>query len=433
MSRDIPYRLVAFTPSGRARRPIMGLRSPSDPSIVTALSPSERRSGDGIGERMTKIVRIETFAVPPRWLFVRVETDDGAVGWGEASLEGHAEAVDGAFAALRDRFIGHDAARIEDIWQIGYRLGFYRGGPVLMSALSGLDQALWDLKGKMLGVPVWQLLGGRVRDAVPVYAWIGGDRPHEVAEAGRGRLAQGFKAVKMNATADLGWLDSPKALDETVARVAAVQAQGLDVGLDFHGRVHRPMAKQLAAAVSPLRPLFIEEPLLPENLEGIREVARHTHVPIALGERLYSRWDFKRVFEANCVDIVQPDLSHAGGISECRRIAAQAEAHDVALAPHCPLGPLALAACMQVALATPNFVIQEMSLGIHYNTGGYDLLTYLTDPSVFAVANGMVAALEAPGLGVAIDEALVREVAGTVPASWRNPIWRGPDGAVREW
>lgn len=382
---------------------------------------------------MSKIARIEIFPVPPRWLFVRVEGDEGAVGWGEASLEGHIEAVEGAFASLRDRFIGHDPHRIEDIWQVSYRAGFYRGGPVLMSALSGLDQALWDLKGRMLGVPVWQLIGGRVRDHVPVYAWIGGDRPHDVAEAARGRLAQGFKAVKMNATEDLGWLDSPKALDATVERVAAVQAEGLDVGLDFHGRVHRPMAKQLAAAVEPLRPLFIEEPLLSENLDGIAEIAHMVHVPIALGERLYSRWDFKRFFEAGCVDIVQPDLSHAGGISECRRIAAMAEAYDVAVAPHCPLGPIALAACMQIGLTSINVVIQEMSLGIHYNTGGHDLLTYMRNPEVFAVADGMVAALEGPGLGVELDEDRVREAAADMRGSWRNPVWRGPDGALREW
>lgn len=379
------------------------------------------------------ISRIETFRVPPRWLFVRVETHDGAVGWGEASLEGHSEAVEGAFAALCDRFIGHDPARIEDIWQIAHRLGFYRGGPVLMSALSGLDQALWDLKARGLGVPVWQLLGGRVRDRVAVYAWIGGDRPHEVAEAARGRVAQGFRAVKMNATEDLGWLDPPRALDATVERVAAVQAEGLDVGLDFHGRVHKPMARQLAAAVAPLRPLFIEEPLLSENLAGIVQLSRMTEVPIALGERLFSRWDFKPFFEAGCIDIAQPDLSHAGGISECHRIAAMAEAYDVAIAPHCPLGPIALAACMQIALTAPNFVIQEMSLGIHYNTAGHDLLTYLVDPSVFDVRDGMIAALEGPGLGIEIDEARVRAVAADPGASWRNPVWRGPDGAVREW
>lgn len=382
---------------------------------------------------MPTIARIETFIVPPRWLFVRVEDADGAVGWGEASLEGHAEAVDGAFASLRDRFLGHDAERIEDVWQIAYRLGFYRGGPVLMSALSGLDQALWDLKGHRLGVPVWQLLGGKVRDRVPVYAWIGGDRPDEVAEAAAARRAQGFGAVKMNATADLGWLDRPKVLDETVARVAAVQEQGVDVGLDFHGRVHRPMAKQLAAAVEPLRPLFIEEPLLSEHLEGIVDFAQHTTVPIALGERLFSRWDFKRVFEANCVDIIQPDLSHAGGISECRRIAAMAEAYDVAVAPHCPLGPIALAACLQIGVSTPNHVIQEMSLNIHYNTDEHDLLTYLVDAAVFDVTDGMVAAPTAAGLGVRIDEAKVREAASRPTAGWRNPVWRGPDGAAREW
>ena len=381
---------------------------------------------------MSPIIRIETFRVPPRWLFVRVEAADGAVGWGEASLEGHAEAVEGAFAALRDRFLGSDGERIEDVWQTAYRLGFYRGGPVLMSALSGLDQALWDLKGKRLGVPVWQLLGGRVRDRVPVYAWIGGDRPGEVEEAGRTRLAQGFTAVKMNATEDLDWLASPRTLNATLERVAAVQALGLDVGLDFHGRVHKPMARQLIAALEPLRPLFIEEPLLSEHPEAIAQIAQQTHLPIALGERLYSRWDFKPFLEAAAIDIAQPDLSHAGGLSECRRIAALCETYDVAVAPHCPLGPLALGACLQLAVATPNFAIQEMSLGIHYNTDGHDLLSYLRQPQVFDVREGHVAAPEAPGLGVDIDEDKVRDAA-RAPHAWRNPVWRGRDGSLREW
>ena len=379
-----------------------------------------------------KIAKIETFRVPPRWLFVRVETDDGLVGWGEASLEGHNEAVEGAFASLRDRALGADASRIEDLWQTIYRLGFYRGGPVLMSALSGLDQALWDIRGKALGVPVWQLLGGAVRDRVPVYAWIGGDRPQDVVEAGRVRLAQGFKAVKMNATEDLGWLDSPRKLDGVLERVQSVQALGLDAGLDFHGRVHKPMAKQLIRLLEPARPLFIEEPLLSENVEGILQIANLTTLPIALGERLYSRWDFKPFFEAGAVDIIQPDLSHAGGISEVRRIAAMAEAYDAAVAPHCPLGPLALAACLQIGVSTPNFVIQEMSLGIHYNTGGHDLLTYLKNPQIFDVADGMVQAPQRVGLGVEINEELVREASRDAPP-WRNPVWRGEDGALREW
>jgi galactonate dehydratase len=378
-----------------------------------------------------KIGSIELFQVPPRWLFVRVEAD-GAVGWGEASLEGHAEAVEGAFEALKDRFIGADPQRIEDIWQIAYRGGFYRAGAVLMSALSGLDQALWDLKGKVTGQPVYQLLGGKVRDRVEVYAWIAGDRPDEAGEGARGRKGQGFKAVKMNATPDLGWLDSPKQIDGVLHRVQAVLDEGMDIGLDFHGRVHRPMAKQLAHALEPLRPLFIEEPLLSEHVEGLALLNQQTSIPIALGERLYSRWDFKPIFERGAADIIQPDLSHAGGISECRRIAAMAEAYDVAVAPHCPLGPLALASCVHLCASTPNAVLQEMSIGIHYNVGGFDLLTYMKDPKVFAVTDGMVSIPEGPGLGVEIDEALVREEAKT-PHRWRNPVWRRPDGGFAEW
>ena len=378
-----------------------------------------------------KIDRIETFLVPPRWVFVRVETSDGATGWGEASLEGHGEAVVGAFEPLRDRFIGHDARRIEDIWQIAYRGGFYRGGPVLMSALAGLEQALWDLKGKALGVPAWEMLGGRVRERVRAYAWIGGDRPDEIAEAAQARAGQGFSAVKMNATAELDWIGTPRLFDDVVRRVEAAQGQGMDVGLDFHGRVHRPMAKQLAKVLEPLGLLFIEEPLLSENPEGLRQIAEMTATPIALGERLYSRWDFKPFFEAGAVDIIQPDLSHAGGLLECRKIAAMAEAYDIAVAPHCPLGPLALGACLQLAACTPNVALQEMSLGIHYNVG-HDLLNYVTDPEVLTPVDGHLAIPQKPGLGVTIDEAAVRSVAAQ-GHRWRNPVWRHQDGTFAEW
>jgi galactonate dehydratase len=378
-----------------------------------------------------KIARIETFVVPPRWLFVRVESSDGAVGWGEASLEGHAEAVDGAFEALRDRFIGHDPRRIEDIWQVAYRGGFYRGGPVLMSALAGLDQALWDLKGRMLGLPAWELLGGKVRDRIRAYAWIGGDRPDEIEDAAKARREQGFSAVKMNATAELDWIGSPRLFDEVIKRVEAAQGAGMDVGLDFHGRVHRPMAKQLAKAVEPLGLLFIEEPLLSENPEGLAQIAALTSTPIALGERLYSRWDFKPFFEMGAVDIIQPDLSHAGGLSECRKIAAMAEAYDVAVAPHCPLGPLALASCLQLAACAPNVAIQEMSLGIHYNVG-HDLLEFCADKEVLTPQDGYLAIPTGPGLGITIDEAAVREV-DKDRHRWRNPVWRHEDGSFAEW
>jgi galactonate dehydratase len=378
-----------------------------------------------------KIGKIETFYVQPRWLFVRIESDDGAVGWGEASLEGHAEAVDGAFEALRDRFVGTDPYCIEDIWQVGYRSGFYRGGPVLMSALAGLEQALWDLKGRSLNLPVWEMLGGRVRDKIRAYAWIGGDRPSEIADAAKARRDQGFSAVKMNATPEMDWIGTPKLFDEVVDRVKAAQEAGVDVGLDFHGRVHRPLAKQLAKVLEPLGLLFIEEPLLSENPEGLRQIAAVTSIPIALGERLFSRWDFKPFFETGAVDIIQPDLSHAGGILEVRKIAAMAEAYDIAVAPHCPLGPLALASCLQIAACSPNVAIQEMSLGIHYNVGA-DLFSYCRDKQQLTPEGGYLAIPTGPGLGVDIDEGAVRE-SNKERHRWRNPVWRLEDGSFAEW
>lgn len=303
-----------------------------------------------------------------------------------------------------------------------------------MSAMSGIDIALWDLKGRRLGVPVHQLLGGKVRDKVSVYSWIGGDRPADIEAAGKVRLAQGFKAVKMNATGDVNWLDSPGVLDSSVQRLQLVKGIGLDAALDFHGRLHKPMAKQLARALEPHRPLFLEEPLLSEHPEAIKCLSSQVSCPIALGERLYSRWDVKRFLEDGGVDVLQPDISHCGGISELRRIASMAEAYDVAMAPHCPLGPIALAACMQIDLATPNFAIQEMGLGMHYNTeaGEYDITSYIKDAKVFDVKDGYVDALTASGLGIEVDEQMVRQVAKSAEP-WQPKEFYGPDGAIREW
>ncbi|KAI9796935.1 MAG: hypothetical protein M1833_005881 [Piccolia ochrophora] len=383
---------------------------------------------------MTKIKSIEYFRVLPRWLFVKICDVEGNHGWGEATLEGHTEAVEGTLNAMIKRFIGFEADDIEHLWQTAWRLGFYRGGPVFMSALSGIDIALWDLKGRKLKVPVHQLLGGKVRHKIYVYAWIGGDRPADVEDAAKARIEQGFKAVKMNATEDVDWLDSPRRLDSSVERLKLVKALGLDAALDFHGRLHKPMAKQLAKAVEPYQPLFIEEPLLSEHPEGIKQLSKLTTSPIALGERLYSRWDVKRFLQDSSIDVLQPDISHVGGISEIRKIASMAETYDVAIAPHCPLGPIALAASMQVALSTPNFVIQEMSLGIHYNTeaGEYDLLNYLKDGSVFDVEDGYVKALQGVGLGIEIDEEEVRKVAKNAEP-WLPKGFHGADGGIREW
>jgi galactonate dehydratase len=381
-----------------------------------------------------RIISLELLKVPPRWLFLKVSTDEDIVGWGEPIVEGRAETVRAAVEELSGYLIGKDPFRIEDHFQVLYRGGFYRGGPVLTSALSGIEQALWDIKGRALGVPVYELLGGAARERMRVYNWIGGDRPADAAESAKAQRAAGFTAVKMNATEELDYVDSPAKIDAAVARIAAVREAGgpdLGIGIDFHGRVHKSMAKALARELEPYRPMFIEEPVLPGNEEALREVARHTTTPIALGERLYTRWDFKRVLVGGYVDIVQPDLSHAGGILETRKIAAMAEAFDVAVAPHCPLGPIALAASLQLDACTPNAIIQEQSLGIHHNRES-DLLDYLADEDVFAYQDGYVAIPVGPGLGIEIDEEKVREAART-GHDWRNPVWRNVDGSVAEW
>ena len=381
-----------------------------------------------------KISSLDLFKVPPRWLFLKVSTDEGVSGWGEPIVEGRAETVRAAVREMSEYLIGKDPFRIEDHFQVLYRGGFYRGGPILTSALSGIEQALWDIKGKALDVPVYELLGGAAREKIRVYSWIGGDRPADVAEEARVQIEAGFTAIKMNATEELHYVDSHTKLDAAAERLAAVREAGgpdLDIGIDFHGRVHKGMAKALARELGPYKPLFIEEPVLPENTEALREVARHTTTPIALGERLYTRWDFKGVLTEGYVDIVQPDLSHAGGILETRKISAMAEAFDVVVAPHCPLGPISLAASLQLDACTPNAFIQEQSLGIHYNEGS-DLLDYLKDPAVFAYEKGYVAILKGPGLGIEIDEEKVREAA-KVGHNWRNPVWRNEDGTVAEW
>lgn len=381
-----------------------------------------------------KIAEIELFLVPPRWLFLKITTDDGIVGWGEPVVEGHAATVATAVREAAEYLLGRDPNAIEDIWQTLYRGRFYRGGPVLMSAIAGIDQALWDIKGKRYGVPIYELLGGRVRERVRVYSWIGGDSPHDVTEEARQRHDAGFSAIKMNATGAMEYIEAFAQIDATVARVASVrEALGRDFGIaiDFHGRVHRGMAKLLLRELEPLHPLFVEEPVLSEHWEALRDLAQQTTIPIATGERLYSRWDVKQVLSAGGIAIIQPDPSHAGGISEVRRIAALAEAYDVAVAPHCPLGPIALAAAIQLDAAIPNAFIQEQSLNIHYNTQA-DLLDYLETPHPFLYKDGYVAIPDGPGLGITVNEPLVRRAAET-GHTWRNPVWHTADGAIAEW
>ena len=381
-----------------------------------------------------KIRSFELFTVAPRWLFLKITTECGLVGWGEPVVEGRADTVRAAVEELADYCIGADASRIEDLWQVMYRGGFYRGGPVLMSAISGIDQALWDIKGKALGVPVYDLLGGACREKIRVYAWIGGDRPGDVAREALAKKEAGYTAIKMNGTEEVEWIGSPKKIREAVERATAIrEACGPDFGIaiDFHGRVHKGMAKVLMKELEPVQPLFIEEPVLAENNEALLDLRGVSSIPIATGERQFTRWGFKELLKSGGADIIQPDCSHTGGISELKKIATMAEAFDVAVAPHCPLGPICLAASLQVDFCTPNAFIQEQSLGIHYNQGS-DLLDYLVDPNVFKYRDGFVHRLTGPGLGIEIDEAKVRKAAET-GHRWRNPIWRTEDGVVAEW
>lgn len=381
-----------------------------------------------------KIAAVNTYYVRPRWGFVEIETDQGISGWGEAVLEGHCGSVLACINEMKEYLIGKNPGNIEDIFNVLYRAGFYRGGGVMMSAISGIDQALWDIKGKKLGIPVYELLGGACRDKMRVYSWIGGDRPNDVGTAALEKKKAGFTAVKMNATEELQIVDTYDKVDAVLERVAAIRescGKYFGIAIDFHGRVHKPMAKILAKKLEEFDPMFIEEPVLCENMEYFPEIAACCNIPIATGERLFTKYDFKRLLFIGGIDIIQPDLSHAGGITEVRKIATMAEAHDIALAPHCPLGPIALASCLNVDAVSYNAFIQEQSMGIHYNVGK-SVLDYVHNKGDFAFVDGFVQLPKRPGLGVEVNKELVLEENRT-PHSWKNPLWRHQDGSVAEW
>jgi len=377
-----------------------------------------------------KITNFRLYSVKPRWLFLAIDTDEGITGWGEPVIEGRAHSVAAAVEDLSSYLIGKDPGRINDLWQTMYRGGFYRGGPILMSAIAGIDQALWDIKGKVLGQPVYELLGGLVRDKMKTYSWVGGDESEHMKQLMKG----GWDTFKLNGCGRLKMVDGHKAVDKVIERVAAIRedlGSSVDFGLDFHGRVSVPMAKVLLKELEPFRPLFVEEPVLAEHAEQYSELSRTSNIVLAAGERMFSRFEFKCVFERGGIGIVQPDLSHAGGITECMKIASMAEAYDVALAPHCPLGPIALAACLAVDFVSYNAVLQEQSMGIHYNQGA-DLLDYVVNKDDFAIKDGYIKPLNKPGLGVEVDEDRVKEMAKE-GCDWKNPIWRHEDGAIAEW
>lgn len=380
-----------------------------------------------------KISDFIVYKVKPRWIFIKINTDEGISGWGELVSGTKTETVVAGAKEMCSKLIGKNPLEIERIWQRLHR-SFFRGGPINGTVISGIEMALWDIKGKALNLPVYELLGGAVRDKIKVYSWIGGDRPSDVVAMAQERWDKGFRAVKMNATSEMHYVDSLEKVNAAVKRVASIREKfgnAMSIGIDFHGRVHKPMAKVLAKALEEYHPMFIEEPVLPENEEYFAQISNEVSTPIATGERLYTRWGFKNIFKQGAVDIIQPDISLCGGLLEERKIAAMAEAYDLAVAPHAPYGPVALAATFQVDACTPNVFIQEQSLGIHYNQG-FDLLDFVKNKEIFQYKDSFVDIPKGPGLGIEMDEDKIKDVAqeGLV---WNNPAWVNDDGTIAEW
>ncbi len=375
-----------------------------------------------------RITRLETFLVKPRWLFLKVHTDDGVIGLGEPVTEGRALTVATAVKEIEPYLIGKDPRRVVHHWQAIYRHAFYRGGPILTSALSGIDQALWDIKGKLLGVPVYELLGGPTRDRVRVYAHA------RTIDAVRQQRAQGFTAFKTGPYlsrrshdgGSRGWarfVETPGCVRTAADNFAALrEAVGpdADIGIDFHGAISPATAKLLIKAIEPYQPMFVEEPVNCQQVDAMADIARGTHLPIATGERIFTKWGFREILEKQAAIILQPDLCHAGGITECRLIAGMAEAYYASIAPHNPLGPISLAAGLQLAASIPNFMCQEqVSLGEGY----------LKKP--FVVRDGYIDVPTGPGLGIELDEA---QMADKVGHDWRNPeTYDEEDGSVVDW
>lgn len=378
---------------------------------------------------MVKIVDYELFKLPPRFLLLRLETERGITGWGEPTVEGHNEPVSSAVRNFIERYVfTKEIDSIEDVWQQMYRSSFYRGGPILMSAIAGIDQALWDIKGKIYDAPVYELFGGKSRNKLRAHRWIGGSSPDQLIEEAQSANDEGFSAVKMHAIPKMKRIDSIAEIERAKSRLAAVrEAVGtdLDIAIDFHGRASKSMAKRLVAVLEEYHPLFFEEPILSEYNETLPQIAEHTSIPIATGERLYSRWDFKRILGEGFVDIVQPSICHAGGISEVRKIADMAESYDVGFAPIYPGSPVSFTACLQVGTYAPNFVIQ------HYGQIT-DSIPGIEHAGYSVTDDGYLTLSDRPGLGISFDVDAVREHS-MQSLNWQNPRWRHEDGSIAEW
>ena len=393
-----------------------------------------------------RIAEIRSHFVRPRWLFVEVRTDAGLVGWGEAAVEPWHKTIASAIHELGDQIEGRNPLDIEDIWLSMTRGRFYNGGPIVGAAVAAIDTALWDIAGKAAGAPIYELLGGPVRNSVRAYSWITMDdhgrsdiEDEEYAENAASRVAAGFTAVKAGfGRSDndaLSFIETPARLERLVRYLSMIReaiGPGVDLAMDLHGRCSRALAKQAVPLIDPIHLLFLEEPVLPPYDDAWSDLARLSHTPLATGERIYTLTDFKTVLDRG-VRVLQPDVGNAGGISELVRIGHLARQYDAVLAPHCAGGPIGLAASLQLCFVLGNVLIQEQ--GVDYYTRdlfGVSMMDYLHNPDVLALKDGYFTRPEGPGLGLDIrEEALLEH--SSEGLSWLPPVQRRRDGTFADW
>ena len=382
-----------------------------------------------------KITKLELIKVKPRWMFLKMYTDTDIVGLGEPVLEGHCNAIEAVIKEYEEYLIGKDPMQIEHHVQALYRGGFYRGGPMMMSAISGIEQAMWDIKGKYYNCPVYEMLGGACRNKIRMYTHIkaaaikDGNTVEEMLRIAQSRLDEGYTALKYSIIPPIRAIENPANMESHIERFAAVReliGKNVDLAIDFHGRVSPALAPRLIEMLKPYTPFFIEEPCLPENVDCMVNIARSTTVPIAAGERLFGKWQYRELLEKQAVSIVQPDICHVGGIFEGRKIAAMSELYFGSVAPHNPLGPISLASCLQLDACTPNFLAQEHP----GNADKSDLgVGYIKEP--FVIRDGYIDLPKKPGLGVELDEeALADKI---YDGAWSTPRQYFDDGSVADW
>ncbi len=382
-----------------------------------------------------KITRLELIKVKPRWMFLKMYTDNDYVGLGEPILEGHATSVEAVVKEYEDYLIGKDPMEIEHHVQAMYRGGFYRGGPLMLSAISGIEQAMWDIKGKYYNCPVYEMLGGKTRNKVRMYthlkrAGVPAEFPLEdMLDIAKERLAEGYTALKYSIIPPIKFMECPENIEKHVYRFAKVRefiGDGVDLAIDFHGRVSPALSLRLIEALKPYCPMFVEEPVLPENVDCMANIARSTIVPIAAGERLFGKWEYRQFFEKQAISIVQPDLCHCGGIFEARKIAAMAELYFASVAPHNPLGAISLAACLQLDACIPNFLVQEHP----GNPDKSDLgVGYIKTP--FVIKDGYIDVPTGAGLGIELDDKAIEEK--IYDGKWSTPRLYYEDGSNADW